>query len=138
MCTETLCVQNHVCIKQITTKDSYVFFYYYYTTWNTLQPWLGWPLWIICVPNEQGYVTLVVNSSRSFPHSWLINGCVTRLTRRMPRMEQELLTLPEHLSSPPVLVGFLVLNLNLYVYVLQIVACSFCPLSFGFCVICPS
>ena len=40
-------------------------------------------------------------------------------------MEQELLTLPEHLSSPPVLVGFVLLNLKLYVYVLQIVACPF-------------
>ena len=50
-------------------------------------------------------------------------------------MEQELLTLPEHLSSPPVLVGFVLLNLKLYVYVLQIVACPFvlfllCYLSF--------
>jgi hypothetical protein len=40
-------------------------------------------------------------------------------------MEQELLILPEHPSSPPVLVGFVLLNLKLYVYVLQIVACPF-------------
>jgi hypothetical protein len=33
---------------------------------------------------------------------WLINGFVTRLTRRMPLVEQELLTLPEHTSSHPV------------------------------------
>jgi hypothetical protein len=45
----------------------------------------------------------------SFPHSRLITGFVTRLTRRVPLVEQELLTLPEHMSSPPVLVGF-VLN----------------------------
>ena len=50
-------------------------------------------------------VTLVVNTSRSFPYSQLITGFVTRLTRRVPLVEQELLTLPEHLSSPPVLVG---------------------------------
>ena len=49
-----------------------------------------------------GYVPLVVNTSRSFPHSWLITGFVTRLTRQLPLVEQELLTLPEHLSSPPV------------------------------------
>jgi hypothetical protein len=44
-------------------------------------------------------------SFRSFPHSWLITGFVTRLTRRVPLVEQELLTLPEHLSSPPVFSG---------------------------------
>jgi hypothetical protein len=31
---------------------------------------------------------------------------VFRLKRRVPLMEQERLTLPEHMSSPPVLVGF--------------------------------
>ena len=38
----------------------------------------------------------------SFPHSRLITGFVTRVIRRVPLVEQELLTLPEHLSSPPV------------------------------------
>jgi hypothetical protein len=47
-------------------------------------------------------VPLVVNTSRSFPRSRLITGFVTRLTRRVPLVEQELLTLLEHLSSPPV------------------------------------
>ena len=42
----------------------------------------------------------------SFPQSRLIIGFVTRLTRRVSLVEQELLTLPEHLSSFPVLVGF--------------------------------
>ena len=42
------------------------------------------------------------NTSRSFPHSWLITGFVTRLTRRVPLVEQELLTLPEHQSSSQV------------------------------------
>ena len=49
--------------------------------------------------------------SRSFPHSWLITGFVTRLTRRVSLVEHELLTLPEHLSSTPVFVGFVLLNL---------------------------
>jgi hypothetical protein len=57
-----------------------------------LPPWLGWPLWNICVTNDHGYVPLVVNTSRSFPHSWLISGFVTRLTRWVPLVEQELLT----------------------------------------------
>ena len=41
----------------------------------------------------------------SFPHSWLITGFVTRVTRCVSLMEQELLTLPEHLSSHPVFIG---------------------------------
>jgi len=52
--------------------------------------------------NGHGYVPLVVNTSRSFPHSRLITVFVTRLTRRVPLVEQELLTLPEYRSSPPV------------------------------------
>jgi hypothetical protein len=66
------------------------------------QPWLGWPLWYVCVINDHGYVPLVVSTSRSFPHSWLITGFVTILTRRVPLVEQELLTLPEHLSFAPI------------------------------------
>ena len=41
-------------------------------------------------------------SLKLFPRSWLITGFVTRLIRRVSLMEQELLTLPDHLSSPPV------------------------------------
>jgi hypothetical protein len=55
--------------------------------------------------HDHGYVSLVVSTSRSFPHSWLITGFVTRLTRRVPLLELELLTLLEHLSSPSVLSG---------------------------------
>ena len=66
-----------------------------------LLTWLCWPLWNICVTNDHGYVPLVVNTSQSFPHSRLITGSVTRLTRRVPLVEQELLILSEHLSSPP-------------------------------------
>jgi len=43
-----------------------------------------------------------VKAPRSFPHSRLITRFVTRLTRRVPLVEQELLTLPEHMSSPAV------------------------------------
>jgi len=70
-----------------------------------VKPRPGWPLRNICVTNNYGYVPLVVSTSRSFPHAWLSNGVVTRLTRRVPLVEQELLTFPKHLSSPPVLVG---------------------------------
>ena len=37
----------------------------------------------------------------SFPHSRYITGFVTRLTRRVALVEQELLTLPEHMSPTP-------------------------------------
>ena len=60
----------------------------------------------------------------SLPMSFVI-GFVTRLRRRLSLVEQELLTLPEHLSSPLVLVGFVLLSLQFYVYVLQIVVCPF-------------
>jgi hypothetical protein len=43
----------------------------------------------------------LVNTSLSFPHSRLITWFVTRWTRRVPLVEQELPTLPEHLSLPP-------------------------------------
>ena len=68
-------------------------------------------LWNICFTNDHGYVPLVVDTSMSFPHSRLITEFVTILTRRMPLVEQKLLTIPVHLSSPSVLVWFMLLNL---------------------------
>jgi hypothetical protein len=47
----------------------------------------------------------------SFPRSWLITWFVTRLTRRVSLVQQELLTLPEHMSSPRFLVEFVLLDL---------------------------
>ena len=43
-------------------------------------PWLGWSLWNIYVINDHEYVSLVVNTSRSFSPSCLIAGFVFRLT----------------------------------------------------------
>jgi hypothetical protein len=43
-------------------------------------PLRGWPIWNIYVTNDNGYVLLVVTTSRSFPSSWLINEFITRLT----------------------------------------------------------
>ena len=48
----------------------------------------------------------------------------TRLTRRVSLVEQELPTLPDHLSSPPVFSGVRV-TLSLVLYVLDIVVFSF-------------
>ena len=58
-------------------------------------------------------------------HSWLISGFVTRLIRLVPLVEQKLPTLPEHLSSPPVFSGVLLLDLYFYVYALWIVFCLY-------------
>ena len=63
---------------------------------------------------------------------------LTILTRRVPLVELELLTHPEHLSSPPFFIGVRVTR--------SIVSCvcfvdrclSFCTYSFGHCVVCSS
>ena len=79
----------------------------------------------VCI-NVLLYRPLVVNTSRSFPHAWLITGFVTRLTRRLPLVEQELLTLPEQLISPPVFSGVRVIR-SLVLYVCFVDRClSFC------------
>jgi hypothetical protein len=44
-------------------------------------------------------------------HSWFFTGFVTRVPRRVPLVELELLTLKRHLSSPLVFVRFMLLNL---------------------------
>jgi len=72
------------------------------------------------------------------PHSRLITGFVTRLTRRVPLVEQELLTLLEHLSSPAVFSGVRVTR-SLVLCVCFVDSClSFCTFSFGHCVVCSS
>ena len=75
---------------------------------------------------------------RSFPRSWLITGFVTKLKRRVLLVEHELLTLPEHLRSPPVFSGVRVTR-SLALYVCFVDRClSFCTFSFGHCVVCSS
>ena len=86
---------------------------------------------------DHGYVPLV-NTYRSFPHSWLITGFVTRLIRRVSLVEKELLTLPEHLSSPP-LFSRVRVTPSLVLCVCFVDRClSFCTSSFGHCVVCSS
>ena len=87
-------------------------------------PRLGWPLWSICVTNDHGYDLLVVNTSRSFPHSRLITGFVTRLTLRLSLVEQELFTLQEHLSSSPGFSGVRVTR-SLVLYACFVDCCLF-------------
>ena len=112
--------------------------------WTNGSVWLSWshyfesftvatmtlflPLWNNCVTNDHGYV----------PHSWLITGLVTRLARRVPLVEQKLLTLPMHMSSPPVFSEVRVTRLLVLCvsFVDRYLSC--CPFSFGHCVVCPS
>ena len=100
--------------------------------------WLGWPLWNICVTNDHGYVPLVVNTSLPFPHSQLITGFVIRLTRRVSLVEQKLLILPEHLSSPPIFNGVRVTRYLVLCVCLVDRCLSFCTFTFGHFVVCSS
>jgi hypothetical protein len=61
-----------------------------------------------------------------------------RLTRRVPLVEKDMPTLPEHLSSPPDFSGVLVMR-SLVLYVCFVDRClPFCTFSFGHCVVCSS
>ena len=79
---------------------------------------------VSCVPNFASFSGL---STSVFSNVYLlyIQLFVTILTRWVSLVEQKLLTLPEYPSSPPVLVGFVLLDLQFYMYVLQIVDCPF-------------
>jgi hypothetical protein len=72
--------------------------------------------------------------SLTFPQTWRITGFVTRLTRRVPRVEQELLTLLGHLSPPSVFSGVRVTR-SLVLCVCFVDCCLsfiFCPSIYGF------
>ena len=62
----------------------------------------------------------------------------TRLTRRVSQVENELLTLPEHLKSPPVFSGVCVTRSLVLCVCFVDRGVSFCPFSFGHCVVCSS
>jgi hypothetical protein len=83
----------------------------------------------------------MVNHRRTIKRNWqhrLITGFVTRLTPRVSLVEQELLTLPKHRSSPPVFSGVRV-SRSLVLYVCFVDHCfSFSTFSFGHCVVCSS
>ena len=55
-------------------------------------PWLGKPVRNICVTNNHLYDPSFLLTFRSCPHSWLINGFVIRIIRRVRHVEQDLLT----------------------------------------------
>ena len=88
-------------------------------------------LWNICVINDHIYVHLVVSTSRSFPHSWLITGFVTSVTRRAPLLVQKLLT------HPAVFSGVLCARCHVFLF-FYIIDCPFFFFTFGHCVVFPS
>jgi hypothetical protein len=80
------------------------------------------------------HVNVCRNTSRTFLHSWL----VARITGRVPLVEQKLLTLPEHMSSPPVF-SVVRVTRSLVLCVCFADRClSFCTFSFDHCVVCSS
>jgi len=81
----------------------------YYTIFNLLCTFIE-----ICYRLEYTHCHLFFPLNRS----WLITGVVTRLTRRVSLVEQELLTHPEHMSSLPVFSGVRVTR--------SLVLCVFC------------
>ena len=102
---------------------------------------------VICVTKYHGYVPLVVNTSHFFPHSWLITRFVTKLTRRVPLVEQELFTFRSTSWSRPVSSGVrvprsLILNVcfvDRCWYFFFWPYCVVCPSVFWpYCVVCPS
>jgi hypothetical protein len=74
-----------------------------------------------------------------FPFRRLTNyKFLTRLKRRVPLVGQQLLTLPEHLSSSPVLSGVRVTR-SLVLCACFVDRCLFfCTFTFGHCVVCLS
>jgi hypothetical protein len=84
------------------------------------------------------YVPLVITTSRSFPHSWIITGFVTRLTWRVPLVEQEQLNLPEHLNLPPIFSEVRVTRSLVLCLCFVDLYLSFYPFSFVYCVVWPS
>jgi hypothetical protein len=80
--------------------------------------------------NDHDYVPFFVIIIWPFPYWWPISGFVTRVLRQVPHARSELLILPEHMSSSPVFAR------SVGLYILFAHHCvSFCPLSFGHCII---
>jgi hypothetical protein len=89
----------------------------------------------IFVTNDHGYVPLVIKHF-PVPSSFMTyHRFVTRLTRRVPLVEQKLFTLPEHLSSSPVFSRVRVTR-SLVLYVCLIYKSLFVLLYFFFWPLC--
>ena len=83
-------------------------------------------------------VTLICCFTLLLYHVKIITGFITRITQRLPHMEQKLLTLPKHLGSPP---GFSEVRVarSLIFYIIFLYSyLIFCPFPFELWVGCPS
>ena len=73
---------------------------------------------------------------KHFPILSSFTGFVTRLTRRVPLVEQELPTHPEHLSASPIVSGICITR-SFVLCICYVDRClSFCSFYFGHCVVC--
>ena len=93
-------------------NDNIYFVLDHHPCWISLFFALTWPalkITIYCIRSEH---------ANHYNKSQVITVFVTGLTRRVPLVEQELLTLPDIWAHTQFLVGFRLLNLQLYVYVL--------------------
>ena len=95
--------------------------------------WSPYPAYLLIRNEGVNIPWMNIDSGVKIPYD---TGFVTRLTQQVSLVEQELLTLPEHLSSPPVISGVRVTR-SLVLYVCFVNRClSFCTFSFGHCVVC--
>jgi len=93
------------------------------------QTWKKQSTSIISAPYSRGDIY-------SFPHGWLITWFATGVTRRMSHVEKEMLTFPDHLSSPPDFSGVcLVLS---FVFCVAFSRSFFGCFILGHCIVCPS
>jgi hypothetical protein len=83
-------------------------------------------------------VRVIITFPSLFPLSWLVNWLLTRVTRPVALVEQELPTLPHLMCLPPSFGGILVAYSLVICGVLSIILSSFYPFSFVRCVVCPS
>jgi hypothetical protein len=100
-----------ICSVGLTEDHGYVLFVWQKTTDMSCLSDRRPRICSVGLTEDHGYVLFVVVIIQSFLPSWLITGFWTRVTRRVPLVNQGLHTFPKHLSSPPLLVGFVLLNL---------------------------
>jgi len=72
-------------------------------TWSSVMEYMCYIIIQVC--------SVCRNLNPAFPHSWLVTAFVTSVIPQMHISEQELQTLPEHLGSHPLFVGFVFINL---------------------------
>ena len=109
------------------------------TTNALLTQSIAW--WMLTFPVDAVYITTVkidFRDSNKFISLFLVVCFSLFMSRRVPLVEQELLTLQEHHEFTPVFIRVRVAR-SLVVCVCFVDRCfSFCTFSFGHCVVCSS